>query len=42
MSSDLFLAAEAESAQLLEIIEFMVEGTGWSLIYKPRVESAVE
>lgn len=37
LDSDLFLTAEAESAQLLEIIEFMVEGTGWTLVYKPRV-----
>ncbi len=36
MNSDLFLTAEAESAQLLEIIEFMVEGAGWELVFEPR------
>ena len=40
MNSDLFLTAEAESAQLLEIMEFMIEGAGWQLIFQPRVEGA--
>jgi len=40
-NSDLFLTAEAESAQIFEIITFMVEGAGWTLEYKPR-ESLVE
>ncbi len=37
MNSDLFLTAEAESAQLMDIMEFMVEGAGWTLVYRPRV-----
>lgn len=37
-NSDLFLTAEAESAQVLEIIRFMVEGAGWTLEFRPRTE----
>ena len=37
LNSDLFVTAEDESAQALEIIEFMVEGIGWRLEYVPRV-----
>lgn len=37
-NSDLFLTAEAESAQVFDIIGFMVEGAGWTLEFKPRDE----
>ncbi len=35
-NSDLFLTAESESVQVLEIIRYMVEGAGWSLEFRPR------
>lgn len=35
LASDLFLKAEEQSNQLLEIIKFMVEGAGWELEFKP-------
>ncbi len=34
--SDLFLTAEEQSNQLLDIIQFMVEGAGWTLDYHTR------
>lgn len=34
--SDLFLTAEAQSQEMLEMIRFMVEGSGWRLEYEPR------
>lgn len=34
--SDLFLTAEEQSNQLLDIIQFMVEGAGWTLDYNTR------
>lgn len=37
LNSDLFLSAEAESHELMEIVKFMVEGAGWNLQYLPRV-----
>ncbi|MFK7808821.1 MAG: DUF4230 domain-containing protein [Saprospiraceae bacterium] len=36
MSSNLFLTAEEEFSQLIEIIEFMVEGAGWTLEFRKR------
>lgn len=35
-SSDLFLSAEEQSNQLLDMIKFMVEGSGWQLEFKSR------
>ncbi len=35
-ASDLFLKAEEQSNQMLDIIQFMVEGAGWELEYKPQ------
>ncbi|MFT4667465.1 MAG: hypothetical protein ACI8YQ_004406 [Polaribacter sp.] len=37
LNSGLFLSAEAESHELMEIVKFMVEGAGWELKYLPRV-----
>ena len=37
--SDLFLSAEEQSNQLLDIIQFMVEGAGWKLDYDSRVDT---
>ena len=37
-SSDLFLAAEAQSNNMLDLVKFMVEGAGWELQFKPRGE----
>ena len=37
-SSDLFLAAEAQSNNMLDLVKFMVEGAGWQLQFKPRGE----
>lgn len=34
--SDLFLTAEAQSNDMLEMIRFIVEGSGWVLEYEPR------
>lgn len=34
--SDLFLAAEEQGNQLLDMIKFMVESAGWTLEYQPR------
>ena len=42
LGSDLFLSAEAESAELMEIIRFMVEGAGWNLEFEKRVPLGVE
>ena len=36
MSSNLFLAAEEQSNNMLDLIKFMVEGSGWQLQFKPR------
>jgi len=36
ISSDLFLAAEEQSNNMLDLIKFMVEGAGWQLQFKPR------
>ncbi len=36
ISSDLFLAAEEQSNNMLDLIRFMVEGAGWQLKFKPR------
>ena len=37
-NSDLFLAAEAQSNNMLDLVKFMVEGAGWQLQFKPRGE----
>ena len=37
LNSGLFLSAEAESHELMEIVKFMVEGAGWELKFLPRV-----
>jgi len=37
-TSDLFIAAEVQSNQLLDIIRFMVEGAGWTIDYTPRLK----
>ena len=42
MGSDLFLAAEEQSNQLLDIIKFMVEGAGWTLEYRTKIDEAWE
>lgn len=42
LNSDLFLTAEAESAELMEIIKFMVEGAGWSLQFETRLPTLEE
>lgn len=34
--SDLFLAAEQQSNDMLDLIRFMVEGSGWTLVFEPR------
>jgi len=34
--SDLFLAAEKQSNDMLDLIRFMVEGAGWNLQFEPR------
>ncbi len=36
--SDIFLAAEKQSNDMLDLIRFMVEGAGWNLRYKTRSE----
>lgn len=36
--SELFIAAEKQGNQILEIVKFMVEGAGWNLEYTPKVE----
>ena len=36
VSSDLFLAAEKQSNDMLDLIKLMVEGAGWQLQFKPR------
>ncbi len=36
--SDLFLAAEKQSNDMLDLIRFMVEGAGWKLKFQPRGE----
>lgn len=36
VSSDLFLAAEAQSNNMLDLVKFMVEGAGWKLQFQPR------
>ena len=36
LESDLFLNAESQSNQVLEIIEFIVEGAGWELVFVPN------
>ena len=40
VSSDLFLAAEAQSNNMLDLVKFMVEGAGWELKFKPRTIEA--
>jgi len=39
-NSDLFLTAESESTQVLEIIGYMVKGAGWELEFRPRTAGA--
>ncbi len=34
--SDIKLAAEKQSNDMLELIRFMVEGSGWNLVFEPR------
>jgi len=34
--SDIFLAAEKQSNNMLDLIRFMVEGAGWTLQFEPR------
>ena len=34
--SDIFLAAEKQSNDMLDLIRFMVEGAGWNLVFEPR------
>jgi len=34
--SDIFLAAEKQSNDMFDLIQFMVEGAGWKLQYEPR------
>jgi uncharacterized protein DUF4230 len=34
--SDIFLAAEKQSNDMLDLIRFMVEGAGWKLKFEPR------
>lgn len=34
--SDIFLAAEKQSNDMLDLIRFMVEGAGWTLQFEPR------
>lgn len=34
--SDIFLAAEKQSNDMLDLIRFMVEGAGWNLVFVPR------
>lgn len=36
ISSDLFLAAEEQSNNMLDLVKFMVEGAGWQLQFQPR------
>ncbi len=36
IASNLFLAAEEQSNNMLDLIKFMVEGAGWQLQFKPR------
>ena len=36
VGSDLFLAAEAQSNNMLDLVKFMVEGAGWKLQFQPR------
>lgn len=40
--SDIFLAAEKQSNNMLDLIRFMVEGAGWKLQFKPRADSEIE
>jgi len=37
LASDLFLKAEEQSNQLLDLIQFMVEGAGWEVEYVARL-----
>lgn len=39
ISSDLFLAAEQQSNNMLDLVKFMVEGAGWQLEFKPKGDS---
>ncbi len=39
LASDLFLSAEEQSNQLLDLVQFMVEGAGWELEFQPRSEA---
>ena len=36
VSSDLFLAAETQSNNMLDLVKFMVEGAGWKLQFRPK------
>ncbi len=36
MNSDLFLTAEKQGNQMLDLIRFMVEGSGWTLEFRTR------
>lgn len=39
ISSDLFLAAEKQSNNMLDLIKFMVEGAGWQLQFRTRIDA---
>ena len=36
IGSDLFLAAETQSNNMLDLVKFMVEGAGWKLQFRPK------
>jgi Protein of unknown function (DUF4230) len=42
LNSDLFLTAEKESAEMLEMVRFMVEGAGWGLEVRRGAGAVVE
>lgn len=39
--SDLFLAAEEQSGQMMEMIQFIVENAGWTLEFKTRYQELI-